>query len=321
MKRRNFIKGAALAAGSMAMLPTMSNASMLKPSKGEKIPSGAVTLYIEFRILPKFKNDLLKKINEHMRVLNREKGFLSLSLKNMVGDSTMVHNYPTALKGVLSSAYFDASKEGTLPLFYSLFIRFENYHDLIASNTTQWFKRVIRKYGILSKNYHEGVYKTVSAGDREHIYITQREIQKFLRNQQDKPTNRYLTVNNHVSIFTKDVNIFNKKSTSLLKVAQNTFRPAKGDFDYNPKFPLGIPGSYQNLHYRKAITTEILQSAFSDGDKKTHYLFHGVWESLYDHENSHIDPRFRADVMKIFPYIIQGPIEPFYETIILNNHA
>jgi hypothetical protein len=320
MQRRNFLKGAALAAGSMAMFPAMANASMVKPSKGEKIPSGAVTLYIECRILPKFKNDLLTQVETYSKHIETKKGFLSLSLKNMVGDSTMVHNYPTALKGVLSSAYFDASKEGSMPLFYSLFIRFENYHDLIASKTTQWFEKMISKYGMLSKNYHEGVYKTVAAGDREHIYTTQEEIQKFLKHQADKPTNRYLTVNNHVAIFCKDIKTFNKKSTSLLKVAQNTFRPAKGDYDYNPKFPVGIPGSYQNLHYRKAIATEILQSAFTDGEK-THYLFHGVWESLYDHENSHIDPRFRADVMKIFPYIVDGPIEPFYETIILNNHA
>lgn len=320
MQRRNFLKGAALATGSMAIMPAMANASMMKPTKGEKVPSGAVTLYFEFRIIDKFKDDMLAHVAEYGKKLHHTKGFLSLSLKNMVGDSTMVHNYPTALKGVLSSAYFDASKEGSMPLFYSLFIRFENYQDLMASNTTQWFAKVIAKYGTLSKNYHEGVYKTVAAGDREHIYTSQSEIQKFLKNQKDKPTNRYLTVNNHVSIFTKDAAVFNKKSTSLLKVAQNTFRPAKGDYDYNPKFPVGIPGSYQNLHYRKAIATEILQSAFSDGTDKTHYLFHGVWESVYDHENSHTDPRFRADVMKIFPYIVEGPVEPFYETIILDNH-
>ncbi|ADN08542.1 twin-arginine translocation signal domain-containing protein [Sulfurimonas autotrophica] len=320
MQRRNFLKTAAVAAGTMAMMPAVASSSMLKPAKGETIPKGAVTLYIEFRIMPNFKDDLLDKVNQYNKVLAKTKGFLSLSLKNMVGDSTMVHNYDTKLKGVLSSAYFDASKEGSMPLFYSLFIRFENYHDLMASKTTEWFSKVISKYGPLSKNYSEGVYKTVSAGDREHIYTSQSDIEKFLKNQQDKPTNRYITVNNHVGIFTKDVNAFNKKSTSLLKVAQNTFRPAKGDYDYNPKFPKGIPGSYQNLHYRRAISTEILQSAFSDGDK-THYLFHGTWESVYDHENSHTDPRFRADVMKIFPYIVEGPVEPFYETIILNNKA
>ncbi len=321
MERRNFLKGAALAAGSMAMMPSMLSASMTKPAKGEKIPSGAVTLYFEFRIMEQFKDDMLAKVNAYAKALHGKKGFLSLQLKNMVGDSTMVHNYPTKLKGVLSSAYFDASKEGSMPLFYSLFIRFENYHDLMASNTTKWFAKVISKYGMLSKNYHEGVYKTVAAGDREHIYTSQEQITKFLKNQKDKTTNRYITVNNHVGIFTKDTAVFNKKSTSLLKVAQNTFRPAKGDYDYNPKFPVGIPGSYQNLHYRKAISTEILQSAFSDGNNKTHYLFHGVWESVYDHENSHTDPRFRADVMKIFPYIVEGPVEPFYETIILDNNA
>ena len=321
MKRRNFLKGAALAAGSMAMMPSMLSASMVKPAKGEKIPSGAVTLYFEFRIMEQFKDDMLAKANAYAKALHAKKGFLSLQLKNMVGDSTMVHNYPTKLKGVLSSAYFDASKEGSMPLFYSLFIRFENYHDLMASNTTKWFAKVISKYGMLSKNYHEGVYKTVAAGDREHIYTSQAQITEFLKNQKDKTTNRYITVNNHVGIFTKDAAVFNKKSTSLLKVAQNTFRPAKGDYDYNPKFPVGIPGSYQNLHYRKAISTEILQSAFSDGNNKTHYLFHGVWESVYDHENSHTDPRFRADVMKIFPYIVEGPVEPFYETIILDNNA
>ena len=321
MKRRNFLKGAALTAGSMAIIPSMLSASMVKPKKGEKIPSGAVTLYFEFRIIQKFKDDMLKQVNIYAKELHRKKGFLSLQLKNMVGDSTMVHNYPTRLKGVLSSAYFEASKEESMPLFYSLFIRFENYHDLIASDTTKWFAKVISKYGVLSKNYYEGVYKTVAAGDREKIYTSQSDIIKFLKNQKDKITNRYITVNNHVSIFTKDVDVFNKKSLSLLKVAQNTFRPAKGDFDYNPKYPEGIPGSYQNLHYRKAISTEILQSAFSDGNNKTHYLFHGVWESIYDHENSHIDPRFRADVMKIFPYITDGPVEPFYETIILDNNA
>ncbi len=319
MERRNFLKNVALTTGSMALFPIIANASMVKPSKDEKIPKGMVTLYFEFRIMGKYKDNLLEEVNKYLKILKKKKGFLSLSLKNMVGDSTMVKNYPTELKGVLKSAYFDASKEGSLPLFYSLFIRFNNYHDLTSSEATRWFSRLISKYDKLSKNYHEGVYTTVSAGDREHIYTSKSEIEHFLRHQKDKPTNRYVTVNNHVSIYTKDKNIFNKESTSLLKVAQNTFRPAKGDFDYNPKFKFGIPGSYQNLHYRKAVTTEILQSAFSDNEK-THYLFHGVWESVYDHENSHIDPRFRANVMKIFPYIIQGPVEPFYETIILDNN-
>ena len=320
MKRRNFIKTAALAASTMAMMPTIASSNMTKPLKGEKAPIGAVTLYFEFRIPTPSKDDLIFHINRYAKELEHKKGFVSISLKNMVGDSTMVKNYPTYLKGVLKSAYFDASKEGSMPLFYSLFIRFDNYNDLIKSETTQWFKKVISKYGVLSENYHEGVYTTVAAGDRDKIYKTDIEIETFLKNQKDKPTARYITVNNHVSVFSKDKDVFNTKSTSLLEVAQNTFRPAQGDYDYNTKFPVGIPGTFQNLHYRKAVTTEILQSAFSDNGKY-HYLFHGVWESVNDHENSHIDPRFRAHVMQIFPYIIDGPIEPFYETIILNNKA
>ncbi|MCK4440833.1 MAG: hypothetical protein KAU90_02425 [Sulfurovaceae bacterium] len=318
MERRNFLKTAIATAGTMAIMPTITSADIVKPAKDEETPKGVVTLYFEFRIPIQSKDNLIENIEKYAKELENKKGFISLSLKNMVGDSTMVKNYPTYLKGVLKSAYFDASKEGRMPLFYSLFIRFQSYDDLIKSETSAWFKKVISQYGALSKNYHEGVYKTVSAGDREKIYKTESEIENFLRNQQDKPTARYITVNNHVSIFSKDKDTFNEKSTSLLEVAQNTFRPAKGDFDYNPKFPEGIPGSFQNFHYRKAVTTEILQSAFSDGGKQ-HYLFHGVWESVNDHENSHIDPRFREHVMAIFPYIVDGPVEPFYETIILKN--
>ena len=321
MQRRDFLKSAILGAGAMAMVPTISSANLLKPKKGEREPNGPVTLYFEFRILPKFKDELLKEIEEHRRKLLDTRGFLSLSLKNMVGDSTMVKNFPSNLKGVLKSAYFDAYKQETMPLFYSLFIRFENYKDLKKSRLEERFAKLMHKFGPLSKNYHAGVYKTVSAGDREHIYKSHSEIAKFLREQKDTPLAELITVNNHVAIFSKDKEEFNKKSTALLKVAQDTFRPAKGDYDYNPKFPHGMPGSFQNSHYRKAVTTEILQSAFSDSDGMTYYLFHGTWESVYDHENSHIDIRFRTAVMELFPYIVQGPNEPFYKTDILINRG
>jgi len=51
MQRRDFLRGAALAAGSMAMMPSLASASMVKPAKGEKTPKGPVTLYFEFRIM------------------------------------------------------------------------------------------------------------------------------------------------------------------------------------------------------------------------------------------------------------------------------
>ena len=318
MKRRDFLKSAAIGAGALAAIPGFANAGRIEPGKGEKAPEGPVTLYFECRLMGQHKDDFLDAMGKLSQEMKKKKGFLSMSLKNMVGDSTMVKNYPSDLKGVLKTAYLDAAKQNTMPLFYSLFLRFENYRDLKASKAGEAFAKVMKKYGPLSKNYHEGVYVTVSAGDRKRIYTSRKEIVEFLKTQKDAPREDLVTVNNHVGIFTKDKETFNKASTALLKIAQDTFRPAKGDYDYNPRFPEGQPGSYQNRHYRKAVTTEILQSAFSTGGM-THYLFHGTWQTVWDHENSHLDIRFREGVMKLFPYIVEGPVEPFYKTVILEN--
>jgi len=43
-------------------------------------------------------------------------------------------------------------------------------------------------------------------------------------------------------------------------------------------------------YYRKAVTTEILQNLAVEGDTRS-YLMHGVWESVWDHENSAIAAR------------------------------
>ncbi|ADV45826.1 twin-arginine translocation signal domain-containing protein [Nitratifractor salsuginis] len=329
MKRRDFMKNAALVAGAMGLAASSANASGMgaacvlgstptAPGKGEKAPKGPVTYYTEFKIWIPEREKMVHHMEKLVQKLKKERGFLSFSLKNMVGDSTMVHNYPTNLKGILETAYLDAAKEDSLPLFYSLFVRFASYEDLKRSGVMEDFRALMKSFGGLSENFSEGVYVTVSAGDREKIYLSRKEIEHFLRHQADVPISDLVTVNNHVAILAKDREVFNKKSTALLKVAQDTFRPAKGDFDYNPKFPKGMPGSYQNLHYRAAVTTEILQSAFAP-DGKYRYLFHGTWETVYDHENSHIDPRFRHHVMAILPYIVEGPIEPFYKTTVLVN--
>ncbi len=329
MKRRDFMKNAALAMGGLTLASTMADASgmggacglcstALEPGKGEKIPHGPVTYYTEFKIWIPQREKMVAHMEELGRKLRKKRGFLSMSLKNMVGDSTMVHNYPTNLKAVLRSAYLDAAKENSLPLFYSLFVRFKSYEDLIRSGVIKDFEKLMKHFGGLSENYSEGVYVTVSAGDREKIYLRPKEIEHFLSHQVDDPVSDLVTVNNHVAILKKDRDVFNKKSTALLKVAQETFRPAKGDYDYNPKFPYGMPGSYQNRHYRRAVTTEILQSAFAP-DGKYHYLFHGTWQSVFDHENSHIDVRFRHHILALLPYVVEGPIEPFYKTTVLVN--
>jgi hypothetical protein len=76
---------------------------------------------------------------------------------------------------------------------------------------------------------------------------------------------------------------------------------------------VGLPGASDNRHYRKALSTEILRNVHADGDLRA-YLLHGVWESVWDHENSHLDPRFQAAVAPVGAAVMVGPVEPFYVT-------
>jgi hypothetical protein len=41
---------------------------------------------------------------------------------------------------------------------------------------------------------------------------------------------------------------------------------------------------------------------------------HGVWESVWDHENSHLDIRFMQSSTPVGAYVVAGPVEPFYAT-------
>jgi hypothetical protein len=43
---------------------------------------------------------------------------------------------------------------------------------------------------------------------------------------------------------------------------------------------------------------------------------HGVWESYWDHENSHLDQRFKKAAAPVGSYVVKGPVEPFYKTIL-----
>lgn len=40
----------------------------------------------------------------------------------------------------------------------------------------------------------------------------------------------------------------------------------------------------------------------------------GVWESVWDHENSHLDPHFKQTAAPVGAMVVSGPVEPFYET-------
>lgn len=96
----------------------------------------------------------------------------------------------------------------------------------------------------------------------------------------------------------------------LRKVAQETYQP------HDDPNGIGQPGSKDNRLYRKPLSTEILRNAFSDGDLRA-YLMHGVWESAWDHENSHLHPRFQAAAGPVGAGVEIGPVEPFYLTRLL----
>lgn len=171
----------------------------------------------------------------------------------------------------------------------------------------------------IALEYYEGVFVTVAAGDRDAIYTTQEEIQNFLQNQADEVGQNLVTVENHVMIKDAHLNEFNEKVKILLTTAQNTFRPIEGDTGYLDEEDYAINGQpgtleLENTFYRKAVTTEILQNAFPDGDLRA-YLMHGVWESVADHENSHIDVRFQQAAGPVGAYVVVGPVEPFYNTV------
>lgn len=324
MQRRDFL-GLSAAMTGVALFPVSSFAST-----EDTKPVGALTLYYEFRVPSPEKKTVLEQIEHLSAHLEKQKGFLSLSFKQMTGESTMVRNYPNHLKGVLDRGYADINGNPTskkLPNFYTLFIRFESYDLLIASRAKELFREYILQSLFAYKptmppvktdlklDFHEGVYITVAAGDRAKIYTTTDEITLFLKNQSDEVSNHYVTVENHVVIKDANREAFNQKVTSLLTTAQQTFRPDVQDQDYDSRFPNGQAGTLQNSYYRKAVTTEILQNAFSDGDLRS-YIMHGVWENMYDHENSHIDPRFLAASGPVGAFVVSGPIEPFYDTLI-----
>ena len=282
-----------------------------------------VTMYYEIRISEFEKENFITKIDSLIETLKNMDGYLNISLKQMIGESTMAKNYPESLKGVLSSGYLNNSK---VPLFYSLFIRFRDISSLNKPNIQSWFDTEIKpllsiydsKVTAVTKTsmqfeYYRNIFTTVAAGDRERIFSTAEELCDFFKNKPFEKENSYITVSNHVAIENKNIDIFNTETKKLLNIAQNTFRPALGDDDYNPDFKNGKPGSMDNHYYHNAITTEILQSITDES--LCSYLFHGVWESVYDHENSHLDKRFLEAITPIIAHVVTGPVEPFYKTI------
>ncbi len=336
MNRRDFLGTSALFTAA-TMTPAFADSEVQEAT--QKAPEGAVTLYYEFKIAGPEIKKMIQNISLEAKRLKNIGGFLSLSLKLMIGDSTMVNNFlpDTGLKGVLKSAYIDAAMAKRRPFVYTLFIRFASYKDLLASDSKAWFKKHIvpqlfaynpaskpPKKMPLALEYYQGIYQTVSAGDAHGVYVTQKEIKNFLKRQKDISAFSYqtiptdgtsggvtVTVQNHVSFYDKDVFKVNKLATKLLGVAQKTYQPSQRRDD-------GLPGHLSNSYYQKALTTEILQNAYVLGGQRD-YLFHGVWRSVADHENSHADKRFMKAAAPVGAMAVSGPFEPFYQTIILEQ--
>ncbi|TVQ05896.1 MAG: hypothetical protein EA368_18355 [Leptolyngbya sp. DLM2.Bin27] len=314
VNRRHFLSaGAALTAVGFAATPQAQAAEAQRPA-----PAGAITFYAEIRVAAPEHAALLEGIETRSQSLQAAAGFLSLSVKQMTGDSTMVKNYPEAYKGMLATAYADAVAAHSLPYFYSLFVRFADYASLQAAQVDRWFDTVVmphlhayamtpagpQKTPMVMESYR-GLYQTVVAGDRTAIYRQPDEILAFLRRPVDLPDRSYITVENHVMIQDAALQPFEAKTAELLAIAQQTYQPAATD--------TGLPGAADNRHYHKAVSTEILRNAFPDGDLRA-YLMHGVWESVWDHENSHLDPRFKQTAAPVGAMVVSGPVEPFYET-------
>jgi len=190
MNRRDFMVTTGLLSSSVCMSACGGNNS----SHNQPAPSGAVTLYYEFRIAGPEIQGMISAINAYTSNLAGKNGYLGLSLKQMLGTSTMVNNLPINLKGVLKTAFLDAAKIGRRPFVYTLFIRFDSYDNLLASDAKSWFTNTIKPKLFAYKpgnppvktpialDYYEGIYVTVSAGDATGIYKTQEEIKNFLRN-------------------------------------------------------------------------------------------------------------------------------------------
>ena len=286
-------------------------------------PTGTVTLYYEIRVAKPEVQPLQKLLQQQTETL-KSKGLISFSMKQMTGDSTMVKNYPEHYKGILATAYLEGANEGTLPHFYSLFFRFDSYAKMLDSQVSKWFKESASEHlhaykptpnGALKlpikMDYYEGVFETIIAGDMNNIYKTQDELKKYLKGDIEKSMPSLVTVENHVSIEDSNLTMFESRVSKLLEIAQTTYQPATQKEN-------GEAGSAQNRYYKRAVTTEILRNAFANGKERS-YIMHGTWESVWDHENSHLDPRFKMAAAPVGSFVIAGPVEPFYKTLMIVN--
>ncbi|WP_308389118.1 antibiotic biosynthesis monooxygenase [Acidithiobacillus sp. AMEEHan] len=322
MDRRRFLLTGAVA-GSGVLLSPLGIAGMGQGAQVREYAAFPQSYVVEFRVPPPQQEATVAAVANLVQELSAQKGFLGATLKQMQGESTMVKNYPPVLKGMLAQADVDASKAGRLPYFNVLLLRFAQQELLPRAQLDGWVQnRLTPLLRFTPPGATEsaeflpltGIYASLIAGDREAIYSTTDAIAGFLARQEDQPSKSWVTVINHVAVPDSVREELEAKVAPLLQVAQNTYEPKD---DPNG---LGRPGSRDNSDYRKAVSTEILVNTEPNGALRS-YLMHGVWESVWDHENSHLDPRFQQSFMAVAPYVVSGPVEPFYHTLYLQNRV
>jgi hypothetical protein len=325
MHRRQFFSKTLCAAAGLGAAGFLPAAAQTTEPPTTAAPEGPVTLYFEFRVAEPEHDATIAAVKVRAAEWRKTPGFLSLMLKQMSGDSTMVKNYPEAYKGVLAEAYLDGVRDHSQPYFYSLFVRFADDTQLQTAQIKDEFDRKILPFLHTVKqtpsgfskspqpmSFYRGEFQTIAAGSRAGIYKSAAEITDFLRHPVEIPESNFVTVENHVMVADKEHEGWETSASALLKIAQETYQPS-GEPD-----GIGMAGSKDNRWYRKAISTEILRNAFPDGGLRA-YLMHGVWESVWDHENSHLDPRFQAAAGPVGAGVVIGPVEPFYLTRLLIN--
>lgn len=315
MNRGDFLKTGLLGLGTLSFGTSYANSSTLYSNLIEEQVNGGVfsamcsfrvSKAIHLEIESEIKTLLSNKISEYA-------GFKGASLKQMVGDSTMVKNMPVSYKGMLANAMAEGAEKGTMPYVYLLLVRFDTFENLKNYSNNNLIKDYLKQENYMyspkgkTNNFLEFFGEpmiTVAAGNRNEIFESPNQLNAFLAYKHE--IKNAITVANHVTIKAEHTEAFEEKVKQLLKIAQSTYQPANTEN--------GLAGGKDNLFYKKALTTEILRGAKTQGDYRN-YIMHGVWESYWDHENSHIDKRFKSAAAPVGAFVIKGPVEPFYTTL------
>lgn len=239
-----------------------------------------------------------------------EQSFIrEIRVKRLIGLSPMVKNLPLPYKGVLAHAYdnFPSTNLLNTPAFFLVLVRFISPVIPGVLSTIDQSVQTLVKETCHVQDFYRGLFTTIHAGI-DALSQGDGIISEGVDDGHDIDGDERVTVLNHVLVADKDTTVFDQLVGQLLKVAQVTFQPSSSSFQD------GLPGGPDNAFYRKALSTEILR-ALTPIDGVRAYLMHGVWHSEWDHENSHADPRFLEAAKALAPYVIEGPVEPFYREV------